>query len=210
MSTTYPASGLDNFTLVPALTKLGDVIGARTHRQFHNDVADAVEALEAKLGLTASTPIANRFLGGTGTGTSAYRQVATADLVADTTATVSSVVGTTSSPTTTSGSAVDLAQMTISPTQAGVGYLWLVFECTVENTTVSAATTFTLLHNGVGAKSRGTVTAVANQRQQIIILHPVSTPSSGVITTKVQWQVSAGTATAIGIERSLTVIELKR
>jgi hypothetical protein len=115
LSTTFPGSGLDNFTLVPALTKLGDIIGARTHRAFHNDMGDAIEAIEAKLGLVASTPIADRILGGTGAGTSAYRQVTTADLVAQAVTQFAGVVVGTTDPVINSISAVQIG-VTSNPT----------------------------------------------------------------------------------------------
>lgn len=46
-----------------------DTVG---HAAQHSDVNDAVEALEAKLGISASTPTSGKLLRGTGVGTSAW------------------------------------------------------------------------------------------------------------------------------------------
>lgn len=50
------------------------------HATQHANINDIGEALEAKVGIGASTPIANRLLRGTGTGTSAWEQIVLGDL----------------------------------------------------------------------------------------------------------------------------------
>ena len=50
MASSYPA-GLDAFTAIGAADEMDDSVGGRTHRAMHNDANDAVEAIEAELGL---------------------------------------------------------------------------------------------------------------------------------------------------------------
>lgn len=49
MATSYP-SGLDSFTAITTENQ-SDSVGGRTHKAMHNDVNDAVEAIEAELGV---------------------------------------------------------------------------------------------------------------------------------------------------------------
>jgi hypothetical protein len=55
MATTFPAS-LDSFTNItnPTTTTLETEVGGRSHSEFHNDYNDAIEALEAKVGVDGS------------------------------------------------------------------------------------------------------------------------------------------------------------
>lgn len=77
MSSAYPGA-LDTFTN-PTAT---DPVTAPSHADQHADVNDAVEAIEAKVGTSSSTPSAGKVLRATGTGTSAWGAV---DLAADVT-----------------------------------------------------------------------------------------------------------------------------
>ena len=49
MATNYPSS-LDTFDTIASDKKTSDTVGGRTHRDMHNDLADAVEAVQAELG----------------------------------------------------------------------------------------------------------------------------------------------------------------
>ena len=49
MASSYPGS-LDSFDTIASDKKTSDAVGGRTHRQMHNDVADAVEAVQAEHG----------------------------------------------------------------------------------------------------------------------------------------------------------------
>ena len=76
----FPTS-LDNSTSIPNPT------GTNTqnnpdHAALHSTTGDAVKAVEAKLGIGASTPVANTFLFGTGTGTSAWTVATSAQIAA--------------------------------------------------------------------------------------------------------------------------------
>ena len=64
---TFPTS-LDSF--VNPTTN--DFLNSPNHVSQHSDINDAVEALEAKLGIFASTPTSGKLLRGTGAGTSAW------------------------------------------------------------------------------------------------------------------------------------------
>lgn len=62
MATVFPAN-LDNFTNPAPTDTLGTAVGGRTHSQQHDDLNDAVEALEARVGVTGSvvgTSLTNR------------------------------------------------------------------------------------------------------------------------------------------------------
>jgi len=83
MGTNYPAA-LDTTTNQPVASALtgveldGDGNANKVHSTLHGVHSEAVVAIEGKIGTGASTPIANRVLRGTGTGTSAWSQVALA------------------------------------------------------------------------------------------------------------------------------------
>lgn len=55
MTTTFPTT-IDAFTNItdPTTTTLETEVGGRTHSEFHNDYNDAIEALEAKVGIDGS------------------------------------------------------------------------------------------------------------------------------------------------------------
>lgn len=77
MATNFPAS-LDAFSNPAA----GDATNNLTtpHATQHANANDAIEALEAKLGITASTPTASKVLRATGTGTSVWGALVNADV----------------------------------------------------------------------------------------------------------------------------------
>lgn len=49
MASNYPGS-LDSFDTIASDKKTSDSVGGRTHRQMHNDLGDAIEAIETELG----------------------------------------------------------------------------------------------------------------------------------------------------------------
>jgi hypothetical protein len=49
VASSYPGS-LDSFDTIASDKKTSDSVGGRTHRQMHNDLGDAVEAVQAELG----------------------------------------------------------------------------------------------------------------------------------------------------------------
>jgi len=89
-NTSYPSS-LDTTTNLPVASALsgveldGDGDANKVHSNLHGVVSEAIVAIEGKIGTGASTPVANRVLRGTGTGTSAWAQ---ANLTTDVTGTL--------------------------------------------------------------------------------------------------------------------------
>ena len=53
MASNYPGS-LDSFDTIASDKKTSDSVGGRTHRAMHNDLGDAIEAVQAELGTTPS------------------------------------------------------------------------------------------------------------------------------------------------------------
>ena len=53
MASNYPGS-LDSFDTIASDKKTSDAVGGRTHRQMHNDLGDAIEAVQTELGTNPS------------------------------------------------------------------------------------------------------------------------------------------------------------
>ena len=89
MATNFPTSADDATTVggdsLPAAgTALSDsTAGHPSHSDLHENVGDAVQAVEAKIGTGSSTPAANTVLTGTGSGTSGWATVDRAMITAD-------------------------------------------------------------------------------------------------------------------------------
>lgn len=76
----YPTSLDDTSSLPnPGAT---DKTNSPSHAGLHSDENAAIIALETKIGISSSTPVTNRLLFGTGTGTSAWTQLTSAQLAA--------------------------------------------------------------------------------------------------------------------------------
>lgn len=80
MAINYPTS-LDDGTSIPNPTGV-NTQNNPDHAALHSNTGDAVKAVETKLGIGASTPVVSRLLFGTGTGTSAWTQLSSAQLAA--------------------------------------------------------------------------------------------------------------------------------
>jgi hypothetical protein len=78
MSTNYPGA-LDNGTSLPNPTA-GSYQDTLSHAAQHGNANDSIKAIEAKLGIGASAPSSNTILLGTGTGTSAFSQLTSAQI----------------------------------------------------------------------------------------------------------------------------------
>lgn len=76
-----------------------DFLNSPNHVEQHSDINDAVEALEAKLGIGASTPTSGKFLRGDGAGSSAWDKDAPTGDVIGTTDTQTMTNKTLTSPT---------------------------------------------------------------------------------------------------------------
>lgn len=88
MATNFPASADDATTVggdnLPAAgTELSDTLsGHPSHAVMHENVGDAIQAVEAKVGTGSSAPAADTVLTGTGSGTSSWSTVST-DMIGD-------------------------------------------------------------------------------------------------------------------------------
>lgn len=78
MATNYPSSADDGTTLPDP--SAGDFQNSPSHSSLHGNANGAIKALEAKVGTGATTPTANTLLRGTGTGTSAWGSLTSAQL----------------------------------------------------------------------------------------------------------------------------------
>lgn len=80
MSTLFPGAQDDATTLPnPGTT---DKTNNPDHAGLHGNAHDAIKAIEAKLGTGATTPAANYLLFGSGSGTSVWKQLTSAELIA--------------------------------------------------------------------------------------------------------------------------------
>lgn len=96
MATDYPGA-IDTTSKLPN-PAAGNFTNNPTHAGLHDNTNDAVKATQTKLGTGASTPVVSTLLFGTGTGTSAWTQLTSAQLAAslsDETGTGSAVFATT-------------------------------------------------------------------------------------------------------------------
>lgn len=134
--------------------------------------------------------------------------IATGDLAANAVSQVGRGSPSSSGPTTASGTAALMPQMTVTLTTTG-GPVLIWFDCTVSNTTVSATTAFDLYIDGAQVLRRSGQCKVANMAEIIAATHS-HTPAAGSHTWEIRWFLTAGTSTSTGVERNLMVAELKR
>lgn len=115
----YPTS-LDTFTN-PGAT---DSVATVSHSGQHSNANDAIEALEAKVGITASTPTSGTVLYGDGAGSSSWSAIPTlTDLTITGSSTIASLVWTNatgSNATTTSFFSTTASSTNLQTSQLGV------------------------------------------------------------------------------------------
>jgi hypothetical protein len=80
MAANFPTAQEDGTNLPNPAS--GNFQNSPSHSSQHSNANDAIKAIEAKLGIGASTPVVSRFMWGTGTGTSAWTQLTSAQLAA--------------------------------------------------------------------------------------------------------------------------------
>lgn len=174
---------------------------------------DAIQQLEAKMGVGASnqSPVASRVLGADGTGSSSWRQIATADLVSNAVSQLGFAVGSTSGPTTTSTTFVDITEMAVTLTTTG-GTLVAFLSVRLSHGTSGTLSGIALgLDSGQVSQTERTHTVTTNNGQFLLATHHLWTGvSAGSHTIKGRWYTAAGTLTAQSDCRSLVVMELKR
>jgi hypothetical protein len=79
MATNYPGA-LDNSSTLPN-PAAGNPTNSPSHAGQHANANDSIKAIEAKVGTGASTPVVNTIFKGTGTGTSAWGNLSSAELL---------------------------------------------------------------------------------------------------------------------------------
>lgn len=177
-----------------------------------DNISDAIEAIQAKLGTGASTAIANRVLRGTGTGATAFGQVATADITAGAIQQVGVTTGSNFDATTTSTSYVDLAvdeemKVTLTTTN-GVVYAWCFV--VVKNSTAPATITIAFSVDDAAEVSETPVGITATGTPVVV---GFATMASGLSNAshsfRMRWKTSGGTATAVAYARTLLAWEPK-
>jgi hypothetical protein len=136
--------------------------------------------------------------------------IQTADLAGNAITQILAANGSTSNPTTSSGSFVDMTDMTVSGTFAGGVVLVWIFAA-VSNSTAGAYVQLGLqLDAGADALLALQMSAIANALG-VISAFAFLGNQSGAHTIKGRWATfSGGTATANGTSRRMLVVEVKR
>lgn len=122
-----------------------------------------------------------------------------------------SATGSTGSPTTTSGTPVDLAEMTVTFTPVSTSSLVRVdFVGTFSSSGAGNIILVDLLLDGSLVRRRSQHAPVAAYTFQLPLIHYQSSLSVASHTFKMQWWTTGGTATAESTFRDLGVLELKK
>lgn len=175
-----------------------------------DNISDAIEAIEAKLGTGASTAAANQVLRGTGSGATAFGTVDTAHIAANAVSQLQQANGTTADPTTTStGSFVVIPEMTITMTTTG-GVLVAFFTGRfLQQSGTRIGISAHLDGTNAAASERSHIFAGTDYEALLGFVY-LWTPSAGSHTVTARWYTSGGTAKAVSTHRTLIVAELKR
>jgi hypothetical protein len=210
MTTAYPG----------ALDAYGDPTGGQvqgsttpTHSAHHKNHNDAIEAIEAKLGIGASAAAANTVLRGTGAGASAFGQVQAADIVAGAVSTVQGAVGTTTSPqsgATTGAGAPGIAQMLLNVTVEVGDIVLLYFESQFSHDAPGAVSIWDLYWNNVFVQRRQFTCPAANEMDEVTIIQVLSIATAGTFQADARFWVTGGTVTALYDQRALGATRLRR
>lgn len=173
-----------------------------------DNVSDAIEAIEAKLGTGASVAAANQVLRGTGAGATAFGALQTTDIVANGITQIGYVsTGTTDS--TSSATAVDILNMSITMTTEGGGVL-VMYSMTALNSNLGAVSPFYAQRDGGTSDTQVTmftkVAAMADVVAFFLLYRPLT---AGAHNFKIRWSTNAGTLTSSGV-RTMVAVEFKR
>jgi hypothetical protein len=176
-----------------------------------NDIAEQVET-KVGVGGSNQSPVAGRVLGADGTGTSSWRQVATGDIAANATSQGSDAVGSTSGPTTTSASLVDMPDMTVTLTLVAGSEVEVTLWAVVSNSTLGAVESFSIRDDtaGVDGTSYSINAPVAGYGHIAEISARYTGLAAGSRTFKGRWSTNSGTLTASGGLRRLRVREFRK
>lgn len=207
MTTVYPGA-LDTLPR-PLPTTLRNAPGLNLSGQIDN-LADAIEALEAKLGTGATAAAAGRVLRATGAGASAWAALQTADIAANQVTQVVAAAVSTNGPQTTSTTAVLVPGMTISMTTQG-GAVLLLWDMTASSTGVPTHSAYELYDASAALARREQRHVSADTPMMISQVHGMS-PTAGVHVFELRWWIAAGVGPIVStlMERAMVAIEFKR
>ena len=174
---------LDTFSNPSSSTQLS--AAGTPHATQHTDANDAIEALEAKVGITASTPVASTALTGTGTGTSEWKTPVGTELAYGE---ITANVTTTATTSATATLIVSSGAVTYDGTA-----VWVEFF----SPAVGRGTTFIglVLYDGAAELGRFGFAYGATDTEQPFLARRKLTPSAGSHTYQVNAYVDAGTGT---------------
>lgn len=192
MATRFPATGIDDGTTLPNPAAT-DKRNSPSHAGLHDNTNDAIKATQTKLGTGSSTPTANTFLFGTGTGTSAWSQITSAQLIAsvtDETGTGSLVFGTTPTLITPKVDTINEATLNNGVTVAGVNIKSGVIQGTplaASSVTTANLQTGAVTGSKISSYGYSTQAITTNSAQTALIIQEgwnYVTAASGTTTTK--------------------------
>jgi hypothetical protein len=179
-------------------------------------ISDNVEALATKAGISESSaqdsPLADTVLASSTNTKSKWRKVATADIAAAAVTQNGLAVGTSGALSTSSGTFVDMTDMSVTLTTTG-GDLLCWFEAVLFHSSASGAISVAIqLDSGSNDAQMTQQPSGVNE-----IPSPIATftrftgVSAGSHTVKGRWSTATGaTANALGNNRRLMVVELKK
>ena len=182
--------------------KMGDVQLVASALSTHDHSTGKGLPLTVATGIPDGSITSAKILDGT---------IATADLAAHAISQVAQANGASSSPTTTSGSQVDMPDMSVTMTVTG-GDVFVFFNGNFAHTTPSAICYIsTRMDSGPDQYSvLTTMPYTANAVTQMGYLVYMGAPAAGSHTFRMRWSSNAGTLTAYATLRYMTVLELKR
>lgn len=189
MSTRFPATGIDDGTTLPNPASI-DKRNSPSHAGLHDNTNDAIKATQTKLGTGSSTPVVNTFLIGTGTGTSSWSQLTSAQVIAsvtDETGTGSLVFGTTPTLITPKVDTINESTLNNGVTTAGLnvkaGVLQTSNSVVTANITDNNVTASKLATNAITLASIASPTSQSSISTSAVLLTGLSTsvtiPSGG-------------------------------
>lgn len=120
---------------------------------------------------------------------------------------VAQAVGSTSGPTTTSGTPAQLAEMTVTMTTVG-GHLIAWFDAVLTNSSATNNTWLQPYLDGVAGPAASTVLKEGTNFGTVAGCAVWSGVSAGSHTVAIYWWIDGGTGTANGVRRQLTVMNL--
>ena len=178
----------------------------------HNDLAAAIVAVETKIGTSSSTPSTGTVLRGTGTGASAWGQVASADIAANAVTATRATIIPTAGQTTTSTSLVAMTSGSVSfTTSAQLGVIYLFGRMRLSSSAASGNIAVYLYKDGVIHQELIVQNLAANNVAQAGVAVPLTMTGVAASTTytfALYWSGPTGTTT-FG-DGSITIQEFKR